>query len=830
MVFVFTCALILGLQKLLYGPLRPIEIEQLYEKAWFAVTETCLAMTIFRGEIGAWFLVMFFTLLAGKVWAWIGEGRVEILEQQPPTDPRLFHTRLALSLGLSVAFDLTMLEYVVKEVMHMARPDMMVMFGFEFAVLSIVSLATAARYAINLLEITIVRKQKAKRVDQIRKERAEAAMRQVTDASHAPNGSATTSSHDQGDASHNQSQQETATQAVTAARVAAQQPVDDAEIEVEGWENKGRWVFYLDLATDFFKLVVYLSFFFILLFFYGLPIHILRDVFMTARSFFKRVADFVRYRTATRDMNARYPDATEQEIGREDLCIICREEMRVYIPTANGERANPVAERMRPKKLPCGHVLHLTCLRSWLERQQICPTCRTTVVPATQTGDGHRGAGLGPAANAQPNGGNGANGRGRLARVYRLGPLRIGVGAARGGNVMEELQQQLAGGQARPQAHNQADQANETQQYGFGIRWEGTRRRERSQRGHRTVQEHINLAERQIQREISSLAGSMADVQALRSIESELARIRARRQAVNEAQPAVSTSGMTQVSQTTTLVGQTQGLMTAGSEALPSGLVLPEGWTMMPLQPSLQSMPHVTTQGQGVPSVNVPPNAMFTMPGRPMQFQMPMATMPLQPLQGPFAAPMQSRPQQQPQMTGQSTVPGPNAAYASQQTVNIPSAPTDVPHQDNSTATPNTRISGSQAMTDSLLAASTTQQMQSASEHENALVEQPSSSVQANSSGSASTIQLDSGSSNQDNVPSAINGHTSLPVWGSSVATPTPSGTDHLAAERSDVVDDLTSAQDTVAHPAAGSEMNPTNTTSSKAKHPTVEDLVEEPD
>ena len=78
--------LLFWLQRLLYGPLRPIETEQLYEKAWFAVTETCLAMTIFRGELGAWFLVMFVSLLVGKVWGWIGEGRVEFLEQQPPAD------------------------------------------------------------------------------------------------------------------------------------------------------------------------------------------------------------------------------------------------------------------------------------------------------------------------------------------------------------------------------------------------------------------------------------------------------------------------------------------------------------------------------------------------------------------------------------------------------------------------------------------------------------------------------------------------------------------------------------------------------------------------
>ena len=309
LIFVTACTFLLGLQKALYGPLRPIEVEQLYEKAWFAITETCLAMTIFRGEIGAWFLIMFFALLTGKVWGWIGEGRVEILEQQPPRNPRLFHTRLALSLGLSVFFDMTMMEYVVKQVMHMARPDMTVMFGFEFAVLSITSLSTAARYAISLVEIGIVRDQKRKRAEEMKKERLDTAKRNIEAAERR-------SSQEVVDFSEpTEATQETPTEtppppSIDEAREAlrrAEDPVDELEVEVEGWEGKGRWVFYLDLATDFFKLVIYLSFFVILLVFYGLPIHIMRDVFLTARSFFKRISDFVKYRTATRGHERTIP-------------------------------------------------------------------------------------------------------------------------------------------------------------------------------------------------------------------------------------------------------------------------------------------------------------------------------------------------------------------------------------------------------------------------------------------------------------------------------------------------------------------------------------------
>ena len=32
------------------------------------------------------------------------------------------------------------------------------------------------------------------------------------------------------------------------------------------------------------------------------------------------------------------------------------------------------------KKLPCGHIFHTSCLRSWFQRQQTCPTCRLDVL------------------------------------------------------------------------------------------------------------------------------------------------------------------------------------------------------------------------------------------------------------------------------------------------------------------------------------------------------------------------------------------------------------------------------------------------------------------
>eukprot|EP00850_Spirogloea_muscicola_P000489 SM000002S05569 [mRNA] locus=s2:955123:958151:- [translate_table: standard] len=137
------------------------------------------------------------------------------------------------------------------------------------------------------------------------------------------------------------------------------------DMVMEGsWDNKAVFVFYLELVRDLLHLAVYLIFFTIIFVYYGLPLHLVRDLYETFRNFKARVSDFVRYRRITSNMNDRFADVTSEELGRGDAtCIICREEMSAA------------------KKLPCGHMFHVQCLRSWLERQQTCPTCRASVVP-----------------------------------------------------------------------------------------------------------------------------------------------------------------------------------------------------------------------------------------------------------------------------------------------------------------------------------------------------------------------------------------------------------------------------------------------------------------
>ena len=160
----------------------------------------------------------------------------------------------------------------------------------------------------------------------------------------------------------------------------------------------GLWTF----SSDFLKLTTYLTFFTIVMTYFGLPLNIIRDVYMTGVSFYTRFRDLLRYRAATKDMETKYPDATEAELAvmSDRTCIICREDMSSNAPrihaqppeVALGPNGLPqpgqtLGLRDPPKKLPCGHVFHFQCLRSWLERQQSCPTCRRSVLePANPNG------------------------------------------------------------------------------------------------------------------------------------------------------------------------------------------------------------------------------------------------------------------------------------------------------------------------------------------------------------------------------------------------------------------------------------------------------------
>ncbi|XP_011634835.1 E3 ubiquitin-protein ligase synoviolin B [Pogonomyrmex barbatus] len=277
------------LRKIFFGTLRAAELEHLVEKVWYAVTETCLAFTVFRDDFSPKFIALFTLLLFLKSFHWLAEDRVDYMERSPVIT-WLFHLRVATLLGLLFFINLTMINYAYNTTATKG-PSVQLVFGFEYAILLTVVFNITVKYVLHTIDL----------------------------------------------------QSETP------------------------WDNKPVFLLYTELIIGILKVFLYVAFVTLMIKLFTLPLFALRPMYYTMRDFKKAFHDIVMSRRAIRNMNTLYPDATTEELAAADnVCIICREEM----VTAS-------------KKLPCNHIFHTACLRSWFQRQQTCPTCRLNILRPT---------------------------------------------------------------------------------------------------------------------------------------------------------------------------------------------------------------------------------------------------------------------------------------------------------------------------------------------------------------------------------------------------------------------------------------------------------------
>lgn len=386
----------------------------------------------------------------------------------------------------------------------------------------------------------------------------------------------------------------------------------------------------------------------------------MRDVFLTLRSFVRRVSAFVGYRRATRDMNERYPDALPEEVAREEVCIICREEMRARPPAgqaqdgpapgggdARGVGDASLNERSRPKRLPCGHILHFGCLRRWLARQQICPTCRRPVMsngPITGGTAGQFGGAQVPQAPAgqaglpqqlpggaapAPAGGAQAGQPANRARVFNLGPLRIGFGVGTG-QVFQDVVQRMQNGPNGQPRNEQPDQPNRAQvTFGFGFgRPAGPAIAPATD--HQTanvtfaqapIDVQLQQLEQQLQLQITSLRATANQLRLVQALSSELTRLRQVQAALNGAVPGTMALGPTNpanaqqapaVPTPNFVPYTTRPLPNDGLPLLPSGVTLPPGWRLIPVRPMNAAANGPQPRTEASPGPSDPPASQAT--------------------------------------------------------------------------------------------------------------------------------------------------------------------------------------------------------------------------
>ncbi|CAJ0589541.1 unnamed protein product [Cylicocyclus nassatus] len=198
----------------------------------------------------------------------------------------------------------------------------------------------------------------------------------------------------------------------------------------QAWENKAVYLLYAELLINLIRCVLYGLFAAVMLRVHSFPLFSVRPFYLSLRALHKAVNDVILSRRAINAMNNLFPIVSAEDLSAMDAtCIICRDEM---------------TPESTPKRLPCGHVFHSHCLRSWFQRQQTCPTCRTDILAAT----GQRAAANGAVPAAQQN--NAAPAANVMANA-RLPP-----------NLFPFMAHQFAVPQPRPPAQDNAGAAGAT--------------------------------------------------------------------------------------------------------------------------------------------------------------------------------------------------------------------------------------------------------------------------------------------------------------------------------------------------------------------------------
>ena len=416
------------------GGLRPAETEHISENMRWNVTETCIALTIFRSEVDVNMAGMFLSLVFMKCLHWAAELRGSHLRMteevfyflDPPTSTgsngaanatgsegadngeddgaggnggdgngTSSSSTRSISSSLGSWFATILLVLTPKPFAHTARnlyyrspriplaqikflslvytlllvdcmamahcgltvaaqgPSVHILFGFEAAILTTSALSTLATYGLHVTDgwITV--------------------LHHLADPTYHIHGLGLY--HDVVQDQMPPVDEDGETPSAAAAAAAAQEPgpahASTARRIVErissSWRDcRATLSFTIELAAHALRFLFYLMFFAIVFTYYGMPINIFREVYVSYQQLRQRLTSFANYRRLTANMNERFEavrsDEELDELGR--TCIICRDGMDA---------------RGGCKKLPgCGHCFHGHCLREWLVQQQSCPTCR----------------------------------------------------------------------------------------------------------------------------------------------------------------------------------------------------------------------------------------------------------------------------------------------------------------------------------------------------------------------------------------------------------------------------------------------------------------------
>ena len=149
----FVLVILMGklIRKIFFGQLRAAEMEHLIERSWYAVTETCLAFTVFRDDFSPLFVALFTLLLFLKCFHWLAEDRVDYMERSPMIS-LLFHLRAVALLALLGSVDVYFINHAYYSTL-MKGASVQLVFGFEYAILLTMVITVFVKYILHTIDL-----------------------------------------------------------------------------------------------------------------------------------------------------------------------------------------------------------------------------------------------------------------------------------------------------------------------------------------------------------------------------------------------------------------------------------------------------------------------------------------------------------------------------------------------------------------------------------------------------------------------------------------------------------------------------------------------------
>lgn len=335
------------LTSMLFGELRIIEHEHIFERLPFAVINTIFMFSTFNEKYFFTLATCALVLLYMKVFHWILRDRLDLLLQGINEDTRwkdLLVNRYICNLLLLVVIDSYVISFCVSTAYNIAssiftagtnsivlgggspltqRALIYIMQAMEFTNLMIDLVNLILNTGLQFYEFHLSRK------------------------------------FSQNNPTFNS--------------ISADTESEDGDSQFNGLEGKFMYEKLIDVVTRFLQTLVHVVMAMVL----NLPLMLVKDIFVDVWVLYMNSKSLLAIWKNSKQLDTKLPTMTSDDLNNDpnfdNVCIVCMDELVSENPHHHQ------SDGKKPKKLPCGHVLHLSCLKNWMERSQTCPICRLPV-------------------------------------------------------------------------------------------------------------------------------------------------------------------------------------------------------------------------------------------------------------------------------------------------------------------------------------------------------------------------------------------------------------------------------------------------------------------